>query len=411
MNILYIWDSDYPWDVRVEKICNSLAKAGHIVHIASRNLKCKATCEEVNSLVIHRIPTIKMFNYLYSFPFFANPVWLNFTNKIVKKMSIDLIIVRDLPLAITGIWVAKKNRIPCIFDMAENYVALLKDIWKKRKFSGLNLIVRNPTFACLVQNYVLKHCDHILVVVKESSDFLKSRKVHEKNISIVGNTPQLSKFNENTLSTPSVPDLSILSKMRFSFTAVYTGGIQMGRGIQLVLESIDKILKQIPDFYFVIVGNGYAVDRLKKLAQDLKVGSYVHWTGWVEHDFVYQYIKNSKVGLIPHITSEHVNTTIPNKIFDYMALGIPVVTSDAVPMKRIVEEENCGLVFRNGNTTELVNTILKIKNSTINFGEIGKTAIYGKYNWSIDEMRLNDAVAKCKNYVDTLSENRILASS
>jgi hypothetical protein len=80
-------------------------------------------------------------------------------------------------------------------------------------------------------------------------------------------------------------------------------------------------------------------------------------------------------------------------------------------MKRIVEEENCGLVFRNGNTTELVNTILKIKNSTINFGENGKTAIYGKYNWSIDEIRLNDAVAKCKNYVDTLSENRILASS
>ena len=39
MNILYIWDADYPWDVRVEKICEALNNNGHEVHIASRNLK------------------------------------------------------------------------------------------------------------------------------------------------------------------------------------------------------------------------------------------------------------------------------------------------------------------------------------------------------------------------------------
>ena len=44
--IVYIWDGDYPWDIRVEKICLSLVNAGYEVHIAARNLEQKVDYEE-----------------------------------------------------------------------------------------------------------------------------------------------------------------------------------------------------------------------------------------------------------------------------------------------------------------------------------------------------------------------------
>ena len=75
------------------------------------------------------------------------------------------------------------------------------------------------------------------------------------------------------------------------------------------------------------------------MVSDRGIDDYVLWVGWIRHEEMNALISESKVGIIPHYTSDHVNTTIPNKIFDYMAHGLPVISSDAIPMKRILEEE------------------------------------------------------------------------
>jgi len=54
-NILYIWDSDYPWDVRAEKICQSLVRHGFESHIAARNLKKRPCYEKIDGIHVHRI--------------------------------------------------------------------------------------------------------------------------------------------------------------------------------------------------------------------------------------------------------------------------------------------------------------------------------------------------------------------
>ena len=127
MNILYIWDADYPWDIRVEKICNSLKNNGHEVHIAARNLKRLAEYEDLKGLHIHRLKTWKneKLNYAFSFPAFFSPIWKRFLDSIIRKSRIDLVIVRDLPMAIAGIWSGRRNKIPVILDMAEDYVSII----------------------------------------------------------------------------------------------------------------------------------------------------------------------------------------------------------------------------------------------------------------------------------------------
>lgn len=371
----------------MEKICRSLVSAGHEVHIAARNLKCNPEHVEDNGLHIHRIKARKnpKLNYVMSFPAFFNPVWGRLIDSIITRHSINIIIVRDLPIAIAGIWAGKRHKLPVIFDMAEDYVALLRNIWRHSKFKGINLILRNPSIGKLVERYVFKNIDHILVVVEEAKNVVSAAGVPADRISIVSNTPELLKFegghNQHVIGKTG-------DRIRQSYSAIYTGGLQKGRGIQTVIEAIPSIIKKIPEFLFVVVGDGYAADYFKGLARQIGVEDYVLWAGWIEHKELFAYINDSKIGLIPHFSSEHVNSTIPNKLFDYMALGLPALVSDALPLDRIVREEECGLSYKAGDADALQQSLLLMYGSDFDFGSRGKEAVQSKYNWSIDESEL-----------------------
>jgi len=391
MKILYIWDADYPWDVRVEKICTTLANAGNEVHIAARNLKCLPEYENINGIHIHRLKiwsTIKI-NSILSFPAFFSPIWRKFLDNIIKKNNINIIIVRDLPMAPAGILAGKRNKIPVIFDMAEDYVSLIRAIWAKRKFQGLNLIVRNPCLAKLVERYSFRNADHIIVVVNEAIDVVLKSGGSSGRVTVVGNTPSLKMFKKQTIKIDNQLEL-----IKNRFTAIYVGGIQMGRGLQVVIDALPEIIPQIPDFLFVVVGDGYATEQLKEKIRQKGVKEHVLWTGWVDHKLIYNYISLCNIGLIPHIVNSHKNTTVPNKLYDYMGLGLPVIASDAAPLKRIILEENCGKVFQSGDSGELARLVLEIFKSDSDYGTNGKNAVLNKYNWEKEREKIIEVVEK-----------------
>ena len=389
MNILYIWDADYPWDVRVEKTCRSLQQNGHEIHIAARNLRKSSVYEHADGMHIHRLKPWKSdrLNYMLSFPAFFSPIWLKHLNNVIRKHSIELIIVRDLPMAIAGIWSGRISGIPVMFDMAEDYTAMVRVIWEHSKFDGLNLLVRNPYAAKLVERYALRRSDHILVVVDEMVDVALDGGCDRDRVTVVGNTPPLEGFNE------SGPDEVDLQPIRDRYSAIYTGGLEMARGIQTVLQAIPVIVREIPDFLFVVVGDGPNRQRLEASAAKRGVTDHVSWVGWVDHDHIFDYIRSCDVGIIPHFVTPHVDTTIPNKLFDYMGCGVPVVASDARPMKRVIEEERAGITFRSGDAEDLAAGVLEIRTATVDYGRNGFTAVQNKYNWATDEQRLLTAVA------------------
>jgi len=388
MRILYIWDADYPWDVRVEKICNSLAANGHEVHIAARNLRKSSVYERIAGLHVHRLKpwANDRLNYALSFPLFFSPIWLRRLHAIIREHRIQLIIVRDLPMAIAGIWSGRRNRIPVIFDMAEDYAAMVRVIWDYGKFAGLNLVLRNPYAAKLVERHAMRRVDHTFVVVEEMVDVVANAGGDRAKVTIVGNTPPLSSFDN-----PGPEDID-LQPIRERYSAIYTGGLEIARGIQLVMDAIPRIVQEIPDFLFVVVGDGKTRLQLAGLAAEKGVEEHVLWVGWVDHDYIFHYIRNCDVGIIPHFVTRHVDTTIPNKLFDYMGCGIPVIASDARPMKRVLEEERAGITFKSGDAADLAEAVLEIRHSAVDYGSNGMAAVRDKYCWSNDEKRLLEAV-------------------
>lgn len=389
MRILYIWDADYPWDIRVEKICLSLANAGHDLHIAARNIKRQDEYEECGRLKIHRMPTYSndRLNYALSFPAFFSPFWKRFLDTIIRQHGINLIIVRDLPMAIAGIWAGRRHGLPAIFDMAEDYVALITRIWHRRKFSGLNIVVRNPYLAKYVEQYALPRFNHIFVVVEEAKDLVVGRGVLADKVTVIGNTPKLDEVNRALQTAEDMP-------FKSRFVAIYTGGVQLGRGLQVVFDAIPEIITVIPEFLFVIVGDGYAVPQLKEYVRKLGLEDYVYWAGWMNHEKLIRYIAYSDVGIIPHLRSPHVDTTIPNKVFDYMACGIPIITVDSPPLARIIQGERAGLIFENNDSGDIARVMYEVYRDNGNkYGKNGQLAVLKKYNWKNEEKKLCNIIS------------------
>jgi len=387
-SILIVWDGNYPWDIRVDKECSSLVDAGYSVHIVARNTKQQSRHENFKGATIHRLPKFPVLfpsiNKFMSFPFFLNPVWLWNIFSVAKKSQCNMIIVRDLPLAIAGIIISKLLRLPMILDMAECYPELLRASNESNGFSFVNLLVRNPRFAEYVESYSTKRADQIFVMVEESRQYLKAKGVNADKTTIVSNTPVL----ENIITSNPIRENDNEVKI------IYVGLVSSFRGLHHVISAIEKLIPDYPGLHFKIVGSGGYLADLKKIVDEKNLDSHVEFSGWVDNANVPQLINESDIGIVPHKKCTHSDTTVPNKLFDYMAIGKPVIVSNALPLERIVTTENCGLVYQDGDIDSLASTIkaLTNKNTRETLGQNGLRAVNKQYNWAVDNARFIDAI-------------------
>jgi glycosyltransferase involved in cell wall biosynthesis len=397
MNICKIVDGDYPWDVRVEKICDTLIEAGHDVFLVSRNVRRQPLHEYYKGIHIFRLPHLPRFmgklNYYATFPAFFSPLWIARVQQVVRANSIDCIMVRDLPLALTAAVVGKLNCMPVILDMAECYPEMLRTLWQFGGGGVTDLVVRNPSMAGLVEKLAVKDVDHVLVVVEESMKRLLELGVSPKKISIVSNTPNLNEFSKRP---PTFPGSTRFRKD--TLVMLYVGLLSMARGLDFVIQALPTLIRKHPNVTVVIVGRGKAQARLQKLAKELNVEEHVYFEGYVDRELVPQYIASSDVGIIPYPYCSHWAHTIPNKLFDYMAMSKPVLVSDIEPMKRIVSETRSGVIFQSSRIDSFCRAvgILLDERSRRKMGENGEKAVRERYNWDVDAAQLLDVLEGCR---------------
>jgi glycosyltransferase involved in cell wall biosynthesis len=111
---------------------------------------------------------------------------------------------------------------------------------------------------------------------------------------------------------------------------------------------------------------------------------------WQPFELVPSLIRLSDVCIIPHRKNPHTDTTLPHKLFQYMAMGKPVVVSDCASLRRVVEEAGCGRVFRSGDTDSLAEAIVSLRDDgeRRRVGEAGKKAVMDGLNWAESSKKL-----------------------
>lgn len=309
--------------------------------------------------------------------------------KTVRSVKANVILVRDLPLALTAILVGRLLHKPVVLDMAENYPAMVQDIRDSQEFSVVNMVVRNPALVRFIERLCVKWSDHTIVVVEESRDRLVAMGVSSENVSLVINTPTASRWHDS-VEVHSTVGVRRPGELRL----VYLGLLERPRGLEVAIRALNQVRIRCSGVRLVIVGSGTHKQEFEQLASSLHLQDHVIFTGWLDYRQAIAVINDSDIGIVPHHATESWNSTIPNKLFDYMSMIKPVIVSNARPAARIVSEERCGVVFKDRDPDSLARAILSLTDESIRgeMGRKGREAVMRRYNWANDEQRLLHAI-------------------
>jgi glycosyltransferase involved in cell wall biosynthesis len=132
------------------------------------------------------------------------------------------------------------------------------------------------------------------------------------------------------------------------YRLIFVGHLLEKQGVQLVLRALPSIREALPDAHLLVVGDGPYRDTLVRLANELGIADAVEFAGYVEeHEEVERLIAGAAVGLAMYNPSNPLFTQFadPGKVKNYLAAGVPVVTTDVVHTAAGLAEVGAALVL------------------------------------------------------------------
>ncbi|MEO9481804.1 MAG: glycosyltransferase family 4 protein [Ekhidna sp.] len=388
MKIAMILDMDFPPDARVENEARSLAKDGHDIHLFSLCYKSfEVDLEDFGFLTIHRFKAswlIYKFSALaYDLPFYK---WLvkPKIRSFLRQVNPDAIHVHDMVIAESILEATGKMDLVKILDLHENRPEIMEYYPHTKKIPGSLLINLNRWRRA--QFDLIKNFDRVVVVTEEAKNYYaKQIPINDSKFLVVPNTLHPDVFK--------VEDQDQEKKYDSFFTILYIGNTGIRRGTLLALESLRLIKEQIPRVKLLLVGASSEDQTLKTYAEDNSLLDLVDFCGWMPPESLPAYIAASDVCISPLKRNLHHDTTFANKIFQYMAIGKPILVSDCPPQKRIAEENKCGLVHEADSVADFAEKVIALYNNgkgRIEMGENGKNAVMLSLNFESTSRDLRD---------------------
>lgn len=398
--ILMLLNQRFLPDPRVEQQYYALTEAGYrVIVVANGNGADKDGYEIV------RINPNAGFSKMYNLTLRTNPklqTEIIEALKAIGVVQVHAVHVHDLLWSFLGIQLKKIFNAKLVIDLHENYPAFIKDIGqgpKKRSFKqyakiGLKTLINpknGPAWGVLkeyahgpkhLKKYelsVLKKCDRFIVVVDEALDRFKKESFYKKGV-VVSNTKD-----------PDVWNFEKIKEVTNKLVVTYMGTIQDLRGLDTAILAMCHVDQTKFELNIVGVRTGNAMhQKFLSLIKEYDITN-VNLIEWLtDEQKAFKYINDSHVCIVPHKNTELTQTTIPHKLFMYMATGRPVLVSDVAPLKRIVETSNNGLVFKAEDSKELAQKMEAMYNTEklTEYSLNGRRAVEQKFNWEHDKYRL-----------------------
>lgn len=382
-----VLENSYPPDERVENEITILTKSGFNVTLvcAAKTRRGNVQIEKADNLTIYRIP-ISKFIYKSSAVALVLPFyfwfWTYHLTRILKVLKFDAIHINDLPLVKPGLKLSKKYNLPLVADYHENRPEIMKMYNHVQTFPGKYIISIKKWLK--YQQIHTPEVDRLILVTDEAKEYyVKYYGIDPGKITVLPNYISLERFSTFN------PDFDNESDLNKKFTAVYFGDTGLRRGTLTILESAE-ILKN-KNIHFLIIGDSREQQYLEKKAIALNLDN-VTFTGRIPVAEAIKLINMSKVGLCPFLRNTHHDTTFANKMFQYMALGKPVLVSNCTSQANFVSRESCGLIFEAGNSAELSDLIIKLTDQSEyeRLSRNARSCVYDKYNWETTGSRLTE---------------------
>jgi glycosyltransferase involved in cell wall biosynthesis len=309
-----------------------------------------------------------------------NPFWTIWLIFCFRRHQPDVVVGSDIRAGLTAILAASLVGLPIVTDIRENHSKLVKFLDSD---SLLDRIIQNPWLVTLLERIVYQYSDEVWVVTEERIQDIPIDDIARDKIEIVSNTPNLEEIRETRRHTKTGPAYKWPG-----FSLVYVGVLNRFRGLDLILEAVAMInARQSDEIHLAIAGDGPHKSEIEAYAETLGITDRVSFVGWIDSTDVPRFLDSGDVGIIPHKTNEFTNTTIPNKLFDSMCIGQPVLATDMDPVRRVIEETDCGYIIPSDADAETIAEMIVELRDASNLDEMGsdgRRAIEQRYNWQQD---------------------------
>jgi len=170
---------------------------------------------------------------------------------------------------------------------------------------------------------------------------------------------------------------------------LYLGGLMAGRGLEQLVDAIGLV----PEAQLVLLGDGVEEGRL--LDRAAARGASVMVLPPVPPELVESYASSAAVGVSPIVPScLNYRYSLPNKLFQYMAAGIPVVASDFRQVRDVVEGSGSGVVVDTTRPEAIARGIRRVLADAAEaaaMGARGRAAVEERFNWEVSADALRDA--------------------
>jgi len=363
--ILISVTSDLSTDQRVNRTATTLKEAGYRVLVIGRVLKTSTEVSPKRYRTLRfKLWTEKgpMFYALYNIRLFWFLLWHH----------ADILVSNDLDTLPANFLAAKLKNIPLVYDSHEYFTGVpelinrpkVQRIWKK------------------IESYCLPKVDYAITVNESIAKLFKEE--YNKDFDVIRNVPLITKpFLSERENLRRELGLPINKKILI----LQGAGINIDRGA----EELVAAMSYLPDYLLLIVGGGDVIGDLRKIVSEKNLKERVLFIAKQPIEILRKYTAASNLGVtLDKANNINYKLSLPNKLFDYIHAGVPVLSSDLPELKRIVVGYDIGEISTDHDPKNISKVIEEMFSSEeqIKKWEANTVIAAKELNWDKEKERL-----------------------
>ena len=276
---------------------------------------------------------------------------------------------------------AKVKQRPFVFEM--------RDIWPESlQAVGMSNAGLSVRLAAPLADYIYRRADHLIVVTHSFKAYLQDRGVSGERVTVIPNGVDPDMF------FPIPADISLQQELQLEdkFVVGYLGTHGLAHGLESVVEAA-RLAGQTDDLtavHFITVGAGAQFDRIKEIASDLDNFTMI---GQVSRADILRYWSLLDASLIHLKASPLFESVIPSKMFEAMAMGVPLLHGVGGESADIVRTSRSGICFAAGQPEALLSAIRQISTDKDAYQQMKTSCLSSAQNYNRES--LADRMADC----------------
>ena len=269
-----------------------------------------------------------------------------------KEKKVDLVLATSTPLTIgfPALILKKLKNIPYVFEV--------RDLWPEVpiQMGGLNnKLLQN--LAVWFEKTIYKNALHIIALSPGMvKGVLKYEKEHK--VTMIPNMAKIEFFYPREKNLDLEKKLGLKSH---TFKIIHFGALGVANGASYIIEAAKKIENQ-SDVEFVFIGGGSNEDTLKKECEKNNLNN-VKFLGKFAMEETSEIVNLCDVSIVSFLDIPILYTNSPNKLFDSLSAGKPIIVNSAGWTKNLVEKNKCGFFVNPKVPEDLVDKINQLKNN------------------------------------------------